>query len=253
VIGRAALVLSLFASTAIAQHRVAVVGPGSYEPAFPARPDEREVSVAKFRLDVVPVTNADYLAFVRAHPSWQRGRVKPLLADKRYLAHWRGAEDLGDANPDAPVVHVSWFAARSFCAARGGRLPVEREWELAAAASRTSRDASDEPARQAELLRWYTETTPRVLRSVGGEANLWGVRDIHGLVWEWIEDFNAALVANDSRTPDRNVFCGGAGATSRDAKAYATFMRIAFRSSLEARFTTSSLGFRCAYDLEASR
>lgn len=240
MIGRATLAVAIIASTAVAGPRTVVVGPGHYQPAFPASPSERDVPVDAFRLDVVPVTNADYLAFVRAHPAWQRGRAKALFVDKQYLAHWGGPEDLGDANPDAPVVHVSWFAARAFCAARAGRLPVEREWELAAATAMS----------ETELLAWYTQATPSVLRSVGGRANTAGVRDMHGLVWEWIEDFSASLVANDSRSPTRDVFCGGAGATSRDAQAYATFMRIAFRSSLEARFTTSSLGFRCAYDLE---
>ncbi len=250
------LAVALIAGTAFAQPRArtVVIGPGTYQPIFPASPAEREVPVDKFRLDVFPVTNADYLAFVRTHRDWQRGTAKRLLADQRYLAHWRGPEDLGDANPEAPVVNVSWFAARAFCATRGGRLPVEREWELAAAATKTSRaPATDDTSRETELLAWYTQPTPSVLRSVGGEANAWGARDMHGLVWEWIEDFNAALIASDSRSPTRDVFCGGAGATSRDARAYATFMRIAFRSSLEARFTTSSLGFRCAYDLEPTR
>lgn len=240
MIGRAVATLAVLAGTAFAAPRTVNVGPGVYRPAFPATPDEREVPVARFRLDVHPVTNAEFLAFVRTKPEWQRGRIKPLLADAQYLAHWQGPTDLGDARPNGPVIRVSWFAARAFCAARNGRLPVEREWELAA-----------EGANEGELLGWYTQATPAVLPAVGGAPNAWGARDMHGLVWEWIEDFNAAMIANDSRTPDRNVFCGGAGATARDAKAYATFMRIAFRSSLEARFTTSSLGFRCAYDLES--
>jgi formylglycine-generating enzyme required for sulfatase activity len=150
-------------------------------------------------------------------------------------------------------VRVSWFAARAYCASRGGRLPLEREWELAAAASTTKRDASRDPVFQQRVIGWYTQLAPDVLPDVGGAANAWGVRDMHGLVWEWIEDFNAALVEADSRTPERNVFCGGAGASSRDATAYATFMRIALRSSLEARSTTAVLGFRCAYDVEAKR
>jgi formylglycine-generating enzyme len=91
------------------------------------------------------------------------------------------------------------------------------------------------------------------LPDVGGPRNAWGVSDMHGLVWEWIDDFSAALVDADSRTPDRKVFCGGAGATSRDTAAYATFMRIALRSSLDARSTTAVLGFRCAYDVETKK
>lgn len=247
----ALLAFASMASTANAD--TVRVGPGTYRPVFPASPAEAEVPVTAFRLDRTPVTNAQYLAFVKAHPEWRKDRAKPLVVDENYLAHWASADSLGTARPNGPVVRVSWFAARAYCATRGGRLPLEREWELAAAASATEKDASRDRAFQARLLAWYTQLAPAVLPDVGGPRNAWGARDMHGLVWEWIEDFSAALVDADSRKPDRNVFCGGAGATSRDASAYATFMRIALRSSLDARSTTAVLGFRCAYDLETSR
>ena len=227
-----------------------VIGPGIYRPAFPASPSEREVKVAAFRLDRTPVTNEQYLAFVRENPAWRRDRASQLVVDKHYLAHWAGDDELGAARPRGPVVRVSWFAARAYCDWRGGRLPLEREWEIAAAADETRHDASEDPAFQARILAWYTELAPAVLPDVGRTTNAWGASDLHGLVWEWIEDVSAALVSADSRAPDRQLFCGGAGATAKDASAYATFMRIAFRSSLQARFTTSALGFRCAYDLE---
>jgi formylglycine-generating enzyme required for sulfatase activity len=35
-----------------------------------------------------------------------------------------------------------------------------------------------------------------------------------------------------------------------DKQDYATFMRLAFRSSLEARYTMRTLGFRCARDVD---
>lgn len=248
------LVTSAVALVANAAHAdTVVVGPGTYRPIFPASPAETEVPVAAFRLDTTPVTNAEYLAFVDANPAWRKDRAKALLVDEHYLAHWASADSLGTARPNGPVVRVSWFAARAYCAWRGGRLPLEREWELAAAASETSKDATRDPAFQAKVLSWYTQLAPAVLPDVGGPKNAWGVSDMHGLVWEWIDDFSAALVEADSRTPDRKVFCGGAGASSRDAAAYATFMRIALRSSLDARSTTAVLGFRCAYDIEVPR
>jgi formylglycine-generating enzyme len=245
------IALIALTATAVAGPRDNVrVGPGTYRPIFPASPGETEVAVAAFRLDRTPVTNGEFLAFVTAHPEWRRDRAKPLVVDDRYLSHWASADSLGSARPRGPVVRVSWFAARAYCASRGGRLPLESEWELAAAASATERDASRDPKFQARVLGWYTQLAPAVLPDVGGARNAWGVRDMHGLVWEWIEDFSAALVDADSRTPDRKVFCGGAGATSRDAGAYATFMRIALRSSLDARSTTAVLGFRCAYEVK---
>jgi sulfatase modifying factor 1 len=214
------------------------LGPGVYRPTFPASPSETTVKVAKFWLDRDPVTNAQFLTFVNANPAWRRDRIASVRADAQYLAHWSAPDALGDAPPNAPVVNVSWFAARAYCAAQRGRLPVEAEWEFAAQGDR---------ATQAQILAWYAEKTPARLPDVGRRTSPSGVRDLHGLVWEWIEDFNAALVTADSRSTG-DMFCGGAAARSQDPTAYATFMRLAFRSSLEARFTTPTLGFRCAYD-----
>lgn len=246
MIARAALLLAV---AGVAAAQPVPVGPGTYRPTFPASPAEAAVPVAKFWLDRDPVTNAQFLAFVQAQPAWRRDRISRLRGDENYLAQWSGPTALGDAPPRAPVVHVSWFAARAYCAWRGGRLPVEKEWELAAAASETARDARGDRAMQAQILAWYAERTPSRLPDVGRRTNAWGVRDMHGLVWEWIEDFNAALVTADSRSTG-DLFCGGAAARSQDPTAYATFMRLAFRSALEARFTTPILGFRCAYDEE---
>lgn len=241
--------LAVVALTSVASAERVKIGPGTYRPIFPATPAEKQIAVEPFLLDETPVTNAQYLAFVTEHPEWRRDRIKPLLADENYLAHWNGAQSLGIARPNGPVVRVSWFAARAYCAAQGGRLPLEREWELVAGASDKARDATRDPAFQARVLAWYSQLAPPVLPDVGSDPNAYGVRDLHGLVWEWIEDFSASLVESDSRDPNRKVFCGGAGASSRDASAYAAFMRTAFRSSLDARSTTSVLGFRCAYDL----
>ena len=233
---------------AVAEAGPARVGPGTYRPLYAASPAEREIRVAAFWLDREPVTNAEYLAFVRANPAWRRDRAKALFVDADYLATWAASDELGTAPPRAPVVRVSWFAARAYCAWRGGRLPREAEWELDAAADAHRRDASDSPELEAQLLAWYAQPTPSRLPDVGGPPNAWGVSDLHGLVWEWIEDFTAALV-----TTDPTQVCGAEAAAARDPRAYAAFLRFAFRASLQARDTVSSLGFRCAYDQEPSR
>ena len=76
-----------------------------------------------------------------------------------------------------------------------------------------------------------------------------GVRDLHGVVWEWVEDYNSLLVAGDNRQqsePDTTRFCGSGALTMEQKEQYATLMRIAMLSSLKAEYTTATTGFRCA-------
>lgn len=226
--------------------QMAVVGPGTYRPLYPASPAGRSIPVAAFRLDRVPVTNGDFLAFVRAHPAWRRDRIAPALADERYLARWAAPDALG-AGVDArqPVVEVSWFAARAYCAARGMRLPSRAQWEVAAAASETAADASGDAAWKARMLDLYTRPAPARLPEVGQtRPDVWGVRDLHGVVWEWVQDFEASGGTRDGSLR----FCAGGASSAVDDTDFAAFEREAMRSALRASYTTSSLGFRCADD-----
>jgi sulfatase modifying factor 1 len=265
-IGRLLALASALANAAQGAPRVptpppgmVMVGPGMYRPLYPASPSERAVSVRRFFLAAKLVTNSEFLAFVEEHGEWRRDRVKRLLADDGYLTQWAAAAALGpEVRPASPVTKVSWFAARAYCAAHSARLPTEREWELAAAASEKAADGSKEPAFLARILAFYSEPANLPsLRDVGrGRPNFYGVYDMHGLVWEWIYDYGASLVTSDSRekgNADRNRFCGTAGADAQSPSDYAAFMRIAFRNSLEAAYTTSRLGFRCAADAPEPR
>lgn len=244
-----ALLVLLASSTARAQR--VPIGPGQFASALPPAPGVANVQVQRFLLDRRPVTNAEFLDFVRTHAQWQRGQVPQLLADGQYLAHWRGALDPGPAaGSSQPVTHVSWFAAKAYCEAQGARLPKWYEWEFAAAASETSPDARSDPAWRQRILDWYARTTSTALADVGSSpANYYGVFDLHGLVWEWVLDYNSLLVSNDSREQggaDRARFCGEGALSTADRDNYAVLMRIALLNSLEANYTTANLGFRCA-------
>ncbi len=231
-----------------------VIPAGVHAPLQRSSRDPERVAVAAFRLDVLPVTNADFLAFVAANPRWRRSQVPRLFADERYLAHWAGDLEPGPRAPaGAPVVHVSWFAARAYARWAGRRLPTTAEWELAAAAGYASPDGRADAALAGDIYRWLARPTPEVLPdAAGARPNFHGARGLHGLVWEWVADFNTAMVTGESRADtglDRDLFCGAGAAGSRDTSDYVAYMRAALRSSLQARNVTSSLGFRCAQDL----
>jgi sulfatase modifying factor 1 len=211
--------------------------------------DKGPVTVDGFSMRVLPVTQGEFRAFVVKQPQWQRERIARTFADKGYLNDWPASQmpAKGSASRQ-PVVNVSWFAAQAFCEAEGGRLPTWQEWEYVAAADATRTDARADPTWRAAILNWYARPASSGLADVGGEANVYGVRDMHGLIWEWVDDFNALLVSPDSRSrddPDKLQFCGAGAISLQQRENYAVLMRIALLSSLGAADSTSSLGFRC--------
>lgn len=208
-------------------------------------------AVAGFRLMRRPVTNAEFLAFVLAHPDWRRGKAPPVFVDDQYLSHWQAADTVGGTeDADSPVTRVSWFAASAYCEAQGGRLPTWLEWEYVAAADETRFDARSDPVWREKILGWYSRTGGKGLAAVGQmPPNAYGVQDLHGLVWEWVEDFNALMVSGDNRDqgdPDLLRFCGAGALSANDRENYAILMRTALLSALQADSTTRNLGFRCA-------
>lgn len=207
--------------------------------------------VAPFLLDVRQVTNAEFLAFVIAHPEWRRSQVNRLFADEGYLRHWSGDIELGPLAPgDAPVTFVSWFAARAYLKSQGKRLPTLDEWEFVARADEQRVDATADPQFRQRILAWYAKPQAAVLPAVSSmPANMHGVRGMHGLVWEWTDNFVAAMSGAESRAngaPDSQLFCGAAAVDPGRAIEYADFMRVAFRSSLQGAFCLGGLGFRGA-------
>ena len=248
----ALLILLLIASpgSVIADDWMALPGNPAFVSVLEYADSGGKLAVAPFEMMARPVTNAQFLAFVVSHPQWRRGNVPALFAEARYLEHWRAALDLGDdVRGRQPVTRVSWFAASAYCEATGGRLPTWSEWEYAAAADADRDDARADPAWRERILAWYAKPSNVALAEVGrSAADLHGIHDLHGLIWEWVEDFNAILVSADNRQqsdPDLMQFCGAGAISTNDREHYAVLMRIAMLSALEADDTTGNLGFRC--------
>lgn len=229
---------------------MALVKGGWYTPLFGNK--EAGVHVDAFYMDVTPVTHNQYRAFVAAYPRWKRSEVSRLFADEHYLSGW-----VDDTTPDktvlnSPVNNVSWFAAKAYCECQGKRLPTVDEWEYAAMADQSRPDARKDSIFNQRIIRGY-ETPKSHLKAVGNSAaNYWGIKDLHGLVWEWTLDFNKIILGDDSRKQDEaggiELWCGGAAINANDLMNYAAFMRYAMRSSLKARFALTSVGFRCVKD-----
>lgn len=237
----------LFVNSAWAQKMIPVPK-GSFQ--MPALLDKKPRPVDAFLIDQHPVTNAEYLKFVRENPEWRKSQAKKIFTDKNYLEYWQSDLNFGPlADPQAPVVQVNWYAARAYCANLGKRLATIDEWEYVA-----QMPFKDKRELKSVILEWYGANTEWPLPLVMKRSpNTLGIYDLHGVIWEWVEDFNSSMVTGESRGDvalDRNLFCGGGAANAADPSDYAAFMRFAFRSSLQAKYTVRNLGFRCVKDKE---
>lgn len=86
---------------------------------------------------------------------------------------------------DMPVVNVTWDEANDFCKWAGGRLPTEAEWEYAARAGSTT-------PRYGELddIAWYEKNSGNTIHIAGQKhANQFGLFDMLGNAWEWVNDW----------------------------------------------------------------
>jgi formylglycine-generating enzyme required for sulfatase activity len=248
-----ACVCALAATAAARAADYALVPGGSFASVLPPDGKSQPAAVATHRLRTQPVTNAEFLAFVRTHPQWRRDRVPSLFADGQYLSHWKAPLAIDAADAARPVTHVSWFAAQSFCEAEDARLPTWYEFEYAAAADETRADARADPAWRERILGWYARPSTAALPDVGqGAANVYGIHDLHGLIWEWVGDYASLMISGDNRDqgdPDLLRFCGAGALSTQDRENYAVLMRIAMLSALKADDTTANVGFRCARDV----
>lgn len=231
----------LMARGACAQSWISVQG-GEFVPLYGSQ--KKSVIVENFEINEYPVTNAEFLTFVTLNPAWRKDQVKRLFVDATYLRHWASLSELGaHAPPQSPVVNVSWFAAKAYCDMNGGRLPTVDEWEYIASREIQGVDSTR------LILDWYGYPTPDVLPPItSGLKNCTGVSALHGLIWEWVLDFNSTMVTGESRGDgalDKSLYCGAGSVGAANPEDYAAFMRFAFRSSLKAKYTVNNLGFRC--------
>jgi len=244
----AILIVSLVSQTV--QGQLLTVKGGEYVPLY-GKVTETKVKVNSFLMDATPVTIVDYKAFLEANPQWRKSQIKRLFADQNYLKDWASDLDFGAMNPKRPVNNVSWYAAKAYCECEGKRLPTVDEWEFAAMASATMTDARRDSLYNVAILGSY-ETPKTFLKEVGKTTpNIYGIMDLHGLVWEWAADFNSVMLSGNNRSGenDRQLFCAAGSYGATDFMNYAAFMRYALRSSVKANYSLTNMGFRCVKDI----
>ena len=155
-------------------------------------------------------------------------------------------------DPNCPVEQVSWQDAQDFIqklnAREGGtpyRLPTEAEWEYAARAGTTTAYCFGDDVSQLRAYAWYRDNSDGRTHPVGQlQPNAWGLYDMHGNVWEWVQDWYGAYAAETAVDPqgpaagsDRVVRGGSWGS-------YAAYCRSAYRYRADPANRGGYLGVR---------
>jgi len=220
-----------------------------------------QVRISKgFWMGQTPVTVAAYKRFAAIGVS-----MPPETGFGQGLSHGWGNEQM-------PIIDVTWEEAQAYCGWVGGRLPTEAEWEYAA------RGGSEEARyRPLEEVAWYADNSgrerldsARILREeqdkwldrlkengngkhdVGGKrANGFGLFDVLGNVWEWVNDWYDEKYYQTSPTVDPpgpsngqvRVLRGGSwGDPPRQ-------VRVSIRNRDDPEVMANTFGFRCVGEL----
>jgi formylglycine-generating enzyme required for sulfatase activity len=183
----------------------------------------REVCIqADFKISSTEVTFDQYLTYAQEE-------IRPMPDD----------EDWGRGS--RPVIHVNyldaqeyarWLSRQELPGADHCRLPTEAEWEYAARAAKDTDygigDGRNIRERDKANCKDCQKDWPRSTLPVKQfKANAWGLYDMHGNVWEWVQDCwrdnydmapvdGSAFEFDDSMQCGRRVIRGGSWEDSVD-------------------------------------
>jgi len=206
--------------------------------------DEKPVHTVRlsrpFYLGIYPVTQRQWEAVMGSNPSRFQG-------------------------PEHPVEQVSWDKVQEFIRSLNThegralyRLPTEAEWEYAARAGATGDYSFGDDVTQLSRYAWYEDNARGTTHPVGQlRPNSWGLYDMHGNVWEWVQDWynNQEYARRTARGTAVVDPAGPAAGSDRVARGggwryAARYCRSAYRLDDAPGLRYGTLGFRLLREVQ---
>ena len=147
-----------------------------------------EVTLTKsFEMQVTPVTQLQWSLVMGENPSYFKKGGKTLKINGREV----------EMNPNPPVEMVSWDDAQKYIQKLNEtdpkynyRLPTEAEWEYAVSAGTDTRYSFGSDPKELGGYAWYEANSGGRTHDVASlKPNPNGLYDMHGNVWEWVQDW----------------------------------------------------------------
>lgn len=200
------------------------------------------VTLKAFRIDRYEVTTAHYAEFLDAV------KRDPILG-------WDEVDWKTDGN--RPIIGVTWDDADAYCRWAGKRLPTEAEWEKAARGTDARRfpwgDSlpTTNHANFGKCCVWEGYATLAAIGSFREGESPYGVDDMAGNVWEWVEDWYDANYYKNSpnqdptgpSTGEKKVVRGGSWGDLSEV------LRSSIRNKINPTLRHTDVGFRCVQDI----
>jgi formylglycine-generating enzyme required for sulfatase activity len=186
------------------------------------------VTLSSFQMLETEVTESQYSAVVGTNPS----------------CNWNGG-----GGPNNPVECVTWYQAKEFCEAIGGRLPTEAEWEYAARGGTTTKYYCGDSSSCLGGIAWYSGDMKQNVKAK--TANAYGLYDMLGNVWEWTADWYSSSYYSSSPSVNPTGPASGSDRVARGGSFYssaASSLRVSYRLDFDPSAGYGYLGFRCARD-----
>jgi formylglycine-generating enzyme len=202
---------------------------------------EARVSISATAVAIGP---SDWEAEGRVRPRSLRVQAFDIDVFEVTRGHWGNSNDAFDRDAARAASGMTRDEAAEFCTSRGGRLPTEEEWIVAAAsaANPPRRYPWGDTGAVCRRAAWGLRSGPCALAGDGpdtvgahpdGNSSL-GMNDLAGNVAEW--------VAPEPGRPELGVAKGGSWRSD-----LATDLRVWARLELSPSSRDARVGLRCAY------